>query len=164
MYAALIKAKIYVMLKTAMKMQGDCDYIYTEIIVMIESFDGGESGEQLEEKKRYKREMEEEWNAETERNSQYRAYLSQMADRLFRNQTSSHRHHRAEGEECGLRWQQRRDLDLGPITWRNKLYIFIKGSTEGGRATEHLKQTSLQSKLDPFWYERITQANKKINE
>ena len=46
-------------------------------------------------------------------------------------------------------------------TWRNKLDIFVKGSTEGWRATEHLKQTSLQSKLDPFWYERITQAYRK---
>ena len=34
--------------------------------------------------------------------------------------------------------------------WRNKFDLYVKGSTEGGRPTEHLKIMSLQSILDSF--------------
>ena len=46
MYVALIRAKVKIMNETAIKMQTECNFIFTEIIVMIEGFGSRESGEQ----------------------------------------------------------------------------------------------------------------------
>ena len=49
--------------------------------------------------------------------------------------------------------------------WQSKFDIYVKGSTEGGRPTEHLRQTSLQRKLDAFWQDKITlSCNKEMDD
>ena len=70
-----------------------------------------------------------------------------------------------------LQWREHRDLDPGPIpeeinklewrNWQSKFDIYVKGSMKGGKSTEQLRKTSLQSKLDAFWHERITQSYSK---
>ena len=51
--------------------------------------------------------------------------------------------------------------DISKLEWRlwqTRFEIYVKASTEGGNPSEALRQTSLQSKLDAFWHERILLA------
>ena len=75
---------------------------------------------------------------------------------------------RSEPGEVVARWRDRADLDPGTIPedisklewrlWQTRFEIYVKASTEGGNPSEALRQTSLQSKLDAFWHERISLA------
>ena len=113
MYVALLRAKIKMMNEDALKMQTECDFIFTETIVMIEGFDCGVSGEQLNEQRRYIAEIKEEWRKEKERYIEYRDYLAEAAKRLAGS--SSQGSSRTEVEEKTSQWMERRDLDPGPI-------------------------------------------------
>ena len=40
--------------------------------------------------------------------------------------------------------------------WQSRFDIYLRASTEGGRPSEQLGKTSLQSKVSVFWHEHIT--------
>ena len=157
--------------ESAIKMQTECNFIFMEIIVMIKGFDCRESGEQWNEQRRYIVEIKVEWGKEKYWFIKYRDYLTETAKRLVGGNTNSQRSSRAECEEQILQWRERPDLDPGPITeeinklewrsWQSKFNMYIKGSTEGGKPLEELRPMSLQSKLNAFWHERITQSYDK---
>ena len=104
-YTNFPRAKIHLLIETAIKWQTEFNQAFSEMLVMIEGVDCEENGAQWEEKQRYKAEVRSEWDKERDRLMQYRDYLTSTAEGLAGpiSHTQTSRGNRQEADEHVVR-------------------------------------------------------------
>ena len=176
LHEAFVKSMLAARLEAACQQKMKLDDINLDIIGIIEEVDAGpEEDPQWVAVQEYIAQIQEKWEEYNEEITKFRKFLAIEDGKLGEEQEEEAGDGRAASQGRQPKWRPKIGMDPGPVVeditkgeWRiylEKFDSYAIASTEDGEPTEVFMRNAISSKLDTFWYERVTQAtNKKMKE
>merc|ERR1711891_125620 len=163
-------------LEAACQQKMKLDNIHFNIISIIEEVDAGpEESPQWMAVQEYAAQFQRKWEECNAEIAKFREFLALEDEKFGEEQEEEAGDGRATSQCRQPKWRPKIGMDPGPVVeditkgeWRiylEKFDSYAIASTEDGEPTEVFMRNAISSKLDTFWYERVTQAtNKKMKE
>jgi hypothetical protein len=177
MHETFVKSMLAARSEQACQLKIKLDDIHIEIIGIIHGIntDPEEDSPQGVACEEYADQFKEQWEEYQAMIREFREFLAQENDKFGEEQEAGTEEGRANSLGRQPNWRPKIGMDPGAVVeditkgeWRiylEKFDSYAIASTEDGDPTETFMRNAISSKLDTFWYERVTQATgKKMKE
>ena len=171
-----VKSLIAARLEAACQHKMKLDNIHFDIVSIIDEVDAGlEESPQWVAVQEYTAQFQKKWEEYNTEIAEFTEYLAQMDEKFVEEQEEETGDGRVTSQVRQPKWRPKLGMDPGPIMeditkgeWRiylEKFDSYAIASTEDGEPSELFMRNAISSKLDNFWYERVTQAaNKRMKD